>query len=351
MKRPIDLGEADPRSYVRLAAHLRKRVLNGELAPGGAVPSITTFSQELGHARQTCGKAMQLLEQEGLLVRVPGRGYYVARSAERSCEHDYGSTPILPPDDFRSRRNYLPDEAFALPGEYEPPTSPLPEEQWHGLMDLPTDVLLRTTDHHGSQLGQMSDLWSLWVRMMPGEPQTAPYMFNAGWDAADDFNASAFSGAHGYYRQGVATLRSALEGLTIAASFAERQKTQGLQDWLSGQVEPPKFGNARDIIASSLGTEATEVLKRLYKELSGYMHTMPDNANIALWGGSNGPVWERESFIRLYRYHRDVMAMGYILLKLGWPTFAIPQNAWLLFSTPNGVWDDAAIAAVRASFG
>jgi len=72
MKRPIDLGEADPRSYVRLAAHLRKQILNGELAPGGAVPSITTFSQELGYARQTCGRAMQLLEQEGLLPRVPG---------------------------------------------------------------------------------------------------------------------------------------------------------------------------------------------------------------------------------------------------------------------------------------
>jgi DNA-binding GntR family transcriptional regulator len=35
------------------------------------------LSQELGHARQTCGKAMQLLEGEGLLIRIPGLGYYV----------------------------------------------------------------------------------------------------------------------------------------------------------------------------------------------------------------------------------------------------------------------------------
>ena len=82
MKRPVDLGEADPRSYVRLAARLRNQILNGELAPGGAVPSITTFSHELGHARQTCGKAMQLLEQEGLLMRVPGLGYYVTKPTE-----------------------------------------------------------------------------------------------------------------------------------------------------------------------------------------------------------------------------------------------------------------------------
>jgi len=52
--------------------------------PGGAAPSITTFSHELGHARQTCGKAMQLLEQEGLLIRVPGLGYYVAKPMELS---------------------------------------------------------------------------------------------------------------------------------------------------------------------------------------------------------------------------------------------------------------------------
>ena len=84
MKRPVDLGEADPRSYVRLAARLRNQILNGELAPHGAVPSITTFSQELGHARQTCSKAMQLLEQEGLLMRIPGLGHYVTKPAEQS---------------------------------------------------------------------------------------------------------------------------------------------------------------------------------------------------------------------------------------------------------------------------
>lgn len=80
MKQPVDLGEADPRSYVRLAARLRKQILDGDLITGGPVPSITTLSQEFGHARPTCGKAMRLLEQEGLLIRVPGLGYYVTRN-------------------------------------------------------------------------------------------------------------------------------------------------------------------------------------------------------------------------------------------------------------------------------
>jgi DNA-binding GntR family transcriptional regulator len=79
-RRPVDLGETDPRPYVRLAARLRKEILNSVLTPGHPVPSIITLSRELGHARPTCGKALQLLEQEKLLIRVPGLGYYVARN-------------------------------------------------------------------------------------------------------------------------------------------------------------------------------------------------------------------------------------------------------------------------------
>ena len=80
MKQPVDLGEADPRLYARLAARLRRQILDGEVAPGQRVPSITALSQELGCARQTCGKAVRLLEREGLLAFVPGLGYYATTS-------------------------------------------------------------------------------------------------------------------------------------------------------------------------------------------------------------------------------------------------------------------------------
>jgi len=40
-------------------------------------PSITPLSQQYGHARQTCAKALRTLEDEGLLTRIPGLGYYV----------------------------------------------------------------------------------------------------------------------------------------------------------------------------------------------------------------------------------------------------------------------------------
>ena len=82
MKRSVDLGEADPRLYVRLAAWLRSQILAFEVAPGQRVPSITALSQELGCARQTCGKAVRLLEREGLLTFVPGLGYYASTVTE-----------------------------------------------------------------------------------------------------------------------------------------------------------------------------------------------------------------------------------------------------------------------------
>ena len=70
-------GLVDPRAYVRLAALVRQQITDGTLKSGQPAPPITRLSQEHGHARPTCGKALHLLEDEGLLTRIPGLGYYV----------------------------------------------------------------------------------------------------------------------------------------------------------------------------------------------------------------------------------------------------------------------------------
>ena len=75
----VSIGdESDPRAYIRLAAQLRRAIADGTYPPGTPTPSITTLSQQYGHARQTCAKALRLLVDEGLLIRYPGLGYYVA---------------------------------------------------------------------------------------------------------------------------------------------------------------------------------------------------------------------------------------------------------------------------------
>ena len=67
---------------MRLAARLRREIAEGTLAPGMPTPSITTLSQQYGHARQTCARALRTLEDEGLVTRIPGLGYYVTRTTE-----------------------------------------------------------------------------------------------------------------------------------------------------------------------------------------------------------------------------------------------------------------------------
>jgi len=76
---PAHTGLTNPRAYVRLAAIVRQQITDGTLKPGQPAPSITRLSQGHGHARPTCGKALRMLEGEGLLTRIPGLGYYVNR--------------------------------------------------------------------------------------------------------------------------------------------------------------------------------------------------------------------------------------------------------------------------------
>jgi DNA-binding GntR family transcriptional regulator len=66
---------------MRLAALIRAQIAIGTLAAGGRLPSIATLRREHGHSRQTVGKAMRILEGEGLIHPVPGLGYFVSYPA------------------------------------------------------------------------------------------------------------------------------------------------------------------------------------------------------------------------------------------------------------------------------
>jgi GntR family transcriptional regulator len=67
--------------YRQLADLLRGQIERGELLPNRPIPSITRLQQEYGLARGTVVKAVQLLEDEGLVFPVRGRGMYVKNRA------------------------------------------------------------------------------------------------------------------------------------------------------------------------------------------------------------------------------------------------------------------------------
>ncbi len=71
-------ASSDPRLYMRLAAALRGRIADGTLAKDARLPPISVLCKDYSLSRQTAGKALRMLEHEGLIRRVPGLGYHVS---------------------------------------------------------------------------------------------------------------------------------------------------------------------------------------------------------------------------------------------------------------------------------
>jgi DNA-binding GntR family transcriptional regulator len=63
--------------WEQLARILRDKVRSGEMA--GRVPSIKSLSQEYEVSTRTAERALTTLRDEGVLVSLHGKGYYVAR--------------------------------------------------------------------------------------------------------------------------------------------------------------------------------------------------------------------------------------------------------------------------------
>jgi DNA-binding GntR family transcriptional regulator len=65
---PVPLNE-------QLAGLLREQIRSGKLT--GRVPSILTLAQEHGVSHRTAAHALTRLKDEGLIVSVRGKGFYV----------------------------------------------------------------------------------------------------------------------------------------------------------------------------------------------------------------------------------------------------------------------------------
>jgi DNA-binding GntR family transcriptional regulator len=73
-----DGGTADPRLWVRIADDLRGKLAAGQITAGDLV-TITALTRQWDVCRQTAAKALHTLEEDGLLTRYPGHGYYATQ--------------------------------------------------------------------------------------------------------------------------------------------------------------------------------------------------------------------------------------------------------------------------------
>jgi hypothetical protein len=264
-------------------------------------------------------------------------------------------------DDFRTRRHKLPPDAFAW-GPEEPDAAPgdlVEEDVWNSIVSLPDDVSLRASDHHGSQLKVMHELWGSWIESV-GEDQECMYYVMA--DAGDEYQACLFNALCGFYRVGASCLRSALELTCHGTYFQFRSASRGVEEvlaWKQRGKGGKKFKDlcesfrdhpeARrledhlcaqrynsDLPWSVFGRippqRASSWAEKLYRELSNYAHSRPGHSSAANWDGSNGPIYVRESFGTVYTLYLETMALCYVLVKLARPSFQLPGAARHLFA-------------------
>jgi hypothetical protein len=265
---------------------------------------------------------------------------------------------------FRERRVNLSDAAFALvePGGAEEPTDLIEPEVWEHLMDLSTDVLLRTTDHFGSTFRGMHSISAMWLDVItPVDGVDPPLVFDAYLDAYDEFEAAPFVVAHGWYRQATAGLRNALEVMTHAANCIVRGQEEQYKNWRDGSTEL-KFGNSVDNLERHASTNGLGgllppsamfgqggVIRNLYRELCHYAHGKPGHTNADIWE-SNGPVFVAEAFRHFWGSFRDTFLACSLLLKIAYPAMQLPADLPVVAKHAGTPWNSLAERAVAEYF-
>ena len=62
---------------MQVAAVLRGRITSGELASGARMPGTRAIKDEFNVSQETAQKSLRVLEQEGVVQKWPGIGYWV----------------------------------------------------------------------------------------------------------------------------------------------------------------------------------------------------------------------------------------------------------------------------------
>jgi GntR family transcriptional regulator len=71
------------KAYERIADEIRQLIREGELAPGDRLPSETALVERYGKSLPTLRQALGLLQAEGLIEKIHGRGNFVRRPRTR----------------------------------------------------------------------------------------------------------------------------------------------------------------------------------------------------------------------------------------------------------------------------
>jgi hypothetical protein len=74
-------------------------------------------------------------------------------------------------------------------------------------MTLPGDVGIRTTSRYGTLAARLYELWGAWIDPVPSDGTVGEAMAETG----SEFEVAVFNVLHGFYKQAISSLRSAVE--------------------------------------------------------------------------------------------------------------------------------------------
>lgn len=91
----------------------------GAMAPGDPLPSVRSLAQELGINPNTVQKSYRLLEQQGILESIPGKGSFIARGdGARDTLRSIGEKALEEGIDTALSRGLTPQEIRCLCDDY-----------------------------------------------------------------------------------------------------------------------------------------------------------------------------------------------------------------------------------------
>lgn len=216
-----------------------------------------------------------------------------------------------------------------------PPSQLVGEDVWHAIVHLPEDVSIRISDHNGTRLQLVYDLWRDWITAI-GNPEKPDEIYNCLLDAADCFQCANFNFLHGFYRAALAELRTALELVMIGAYGTLNPNDKDYLAWKAG-IGDLGFTRCRKRLSGSLRKEEAKwmfeeggPLATADQTLCNYAHSRPDASDGALWQ-SNGPVYNNEAIRLTFFTTLSVYAMCYLLVKVVRRDFVMPEDSNILF--------------------
>ena len=239
----------------------------------------------------------------------------------------FGMVHRLPLTDFRARRSVLDPDDFAGGDDLPEPPPPdlIDPDTWQGIVGLPDDVSVRTSNRHGGLLRIEHEILGVWLHALP-EPDDLDFdrpLDPAMLDVADELPAATFELLNGYYRQAASTLRSAFE-IMLAGSHAVI--TNGRRGDFSYRASSHEVGGS--VRAAQLDTRLRVVCGRcvfadarhapwcgdLYSRLTDYAHAKP-GWTLGDIRKSNGPIYV-EKAVREIECVRQNASDGGVRLKV-----------------------------------